>query len=263
MISINCKQLDDLCYDFEYKITDKDELADKICQLILGNCSHVSKVINGLASNPREVDKKTINSMIKQLEKRENSDEDMYKVDGWLFQMMSWLQLAIQNIGNNFFQQAPHPQPSMHGIDGFAVKLTNDNTIERIVISEDKCTTDARATIRDKVWPEFSEMENGIKNNAIFQQTEALIGYRLGPQFEHIQNDIENEKYRQYRIGITRQTSHNSNRGRKGLFKDYDVIISGDDVLRRTAATIRLDNDEREWMKDLQQKVLAKLKSYI
>lgn len=35
--------------------------------------------------------------------------------------------------------------------------------IERIVITEDKCTNDARTTIRDKVWPEFSEMENGVK----------------------------------------------------------------------------------------------------
>ena len=71
MISINCKKLDKLCYDFEYQITDKDdcydfeyqitdkdELADKICQLLLGNCRHISKVINGLASNPRETDKK-------------------------------------------------------------------------------------------------------------------------------------------------------------------------------------------------------------
>lgn len=51
----------------------------------------------------------------------------------------------------------------MHGFDGFAIKLTPDNMIERIVITEDKCTNDARTTIRDKVWPEFSEMENGVK----------------------------------------------------------------------------------------------------
>ena len=56
----------------------------------------------------------------------------------------------------------------MHGIDGFAVKLTPNNTIERIVITEDKCTENAKTTIRDKVWPEFSGMENGEKNNAIF-----------------------------------------------------------------------------------------------
>ena len=263
MISINNKLLDGLCYDSEYQVTDKDELADKICQLILGNCRHVSKVINGLASTPRDVDKKAVDSLIKELEKRDVTEEDMYKVDGWLFQMTSWLHLANQNIGNNFFQQSPHSQPSMHGIDGFAVKLTPDNTIERIVITEDKCTNNARTTIRDKVWLEFSEMENGVKNNAIFQLTEALIGHKLGEQFEYIQNDIVNEKYRQYRIGITRQKTHNSDEGRKRLFKDYDIIISGDDVHRRSAATICLDDKEREWMSDLQQRVLVKLKSYI
>lgn len=260
MISIDCKKLDRICYDFEYQITDKDELANKICQLLLGNCRHISKVINGLASNPREADKKTVEALVKMLEKRNVSEVDMYKVDGWLFQMISWLQLANQYKGYSFFQQSPHSQPSMHGIDGFAVKLTPDNTIERIVITEDKCTEDARKTIISKVWPEFSGMENGEKNNAIFQQTEALIGSLLGEQFENIQDDIVNEKYRQYRVCITRQENHNSDNGRKKLFDGYDIVISGDDVLRRTAATICLDGKEREWMSDLQQRVLNKLK---
>lgn len=263
MIFINGRKLDELCYDFEYQVTDKDELADKICQLILGNCGHVSKVIKGLASTPREIDKKIVESLIQQLEKRDISDVDRYKVDGWLFQMISWLQLAYQYRGRDFYQQAPHSQPSMHGIDGFAVKLTSSNTIERIVITEDKCTENAKATIINKVWPEFLGMENGEKNNAIFQLTEALIGHQLGEQFESIQNDIVKEKYRQYRVGITRQMTHNSDNGRKKLFKDYDKVVSGNDIFRRTAATICLDNKEREWMSDLQQRVLNKLKSYI
>lgn len=99
--------------------------------------------------------KKTVESLVKVLEKRNVSTVDMYTVDGWLFQMISWLQLANQYKGDIFFQQSPHSQPSMHGIDGFAVKLTPNNTIERIVITEDKCTENAKTTIRDKVWPEF------------------------------------------------------------------------------------------------------------
>lgn len=83
----------------------------------------------------------------------------MYKVDGWLFQMISWLQLANQYKGYRFFNNPPHPQPSMHGIDGLAVKFTPDNTIERIVITEDKCTEDARKTITSKVWPKFPGMD--------------------------------------------------------------------------------------------------------
>lgn len=263
MISINRKKVGELCYDFEYIITDKDKLADEICQLILGNCRHVSRIINGLASTPRETDKRTVESLIRKLETRNTSKVDMYKIDGWLFQMISWLQLANLYKGSRFFQQAPHSQPSMHGIDGFAVQLTPQNTIERIVITEDKCTEKACKTIQRKVWPEFSEMEKGEKNNAIFQQTEALIGNRLGEQFEDIQNDIVKEKYRQYRVGVTRQTIHNSDDGREALFKNYDTVVPGDSVSRRTAATICLDDKEREWMEDLYQRVLDKLKSYI
>ena len=100
-----------------------------------------------------------------------------------------------------------------------------------------------------------------IDLNAQNEEEDIIIQLKSVEEFfPDLEDDIVNEKYRQYRVCITRQENHNSDNGRKKLFDGYDIVISGDDVLRRTAATICLDGKEREWMSDLQQRVLNKLK---
>ena len=220
--------------DYEYEVNDKDLLAEMICQLILGNNYHIQRVIKDLAPDYPEIDKESIRYQINQL--KQSIDvrdcEYTYKIDGWLFQFMSWIVLVIQHKGDNFKIQYPHSQPAMQGIDGLAITLHENNTIERIIITEDKCTTNPRKTILEKVFPEFSEFDNNAsKNNALQQQIQSLIG---ADGYIIIQNDIKKKEYRQYRIGITREDSHNSQEGRNSLFKGYDSCISGTDVERRT-----------------------------
>lgn len=263
MLNINCKAIGSLCKDYEYEVTDKNELAEKISQLIMGNALHVSRALKGLDPKYRVTDKDAIESAIKRLELRSKSNVDMYKVDGWLFQMMSWLALAKQHVGDIFYQEVPHSQPSKHGIDGLAIKLNADNTIDKIIITEDKCTEDAYSIVHTKIYPEFVEFENGDRNNAIFQQVEALISARLGEQFFDIQDDIVKPKYRQYRIGITRQTKDNSDDGRSKLYSNYDKKVTGTDIERRTASSICLNDQERHWMEDLNNMLIAKLQSYL
>lgn len=263
MLRINCKIIGSLCKDYEYEITDKKELAENISQLIIGNAFHVSRALRGMDPRYRVADKEIIESSIKRLELRGRSDIDMCKVDGWLFQMMSWLALAKQHVGDIFFQEAPHSQPSKHGIDGLAIKLNADNSIDRIIITEDKCTENAYSTVHTKIYPELVEFENGDKNNAIFQQVEALISTRLGEQFFEIQDDIVKSKYRQYRIGITRQLKDNSDDGRSKLYSNYDKKVTGTDIERRTASSIFLNDQERQWMEELDNMVIDRLQSYL
>jgi hypothetical protein len=99
-------------------------------------------------------------------------------------------------------------------------------------------------------------MENGAKNSAISQQIQSLFSDE--ESYRSIQNDVADKKYRQYRIGITREKCHESVNGRKGLFKNYEIHVSGDDVSRRTGASIYLD-DMRNWMEVLRCKVISKL----
>lgn len=251
MITIGCKSLAPLCKDYEFVVNDKNQLAELIAKLMMGWSYHVSRLIKNLDPHYPNVNKATIQSQLKVL-----NGDDTTKIDGWLFQMISWLVLAEQHKGDpNFFQYSPHPQKAMHGLDGIAVTLKADGSIDRIIITEDKCTDSPRGKITQQVYPEFVEIEAGTKNNAIMQQVAVLLSDEA---LIRVQNDITNPRYRQYRIAITRLDMHNSDDGRKTLFRDYEMKIGGPDVDRRTCSTTNFDN-MRVWMDDLKQLVIAAL----
>lgn len=251
MITIGCKSLTPLCKDYEFVVNNKNQLAELIAKLVMGWSRHVSRLIKNLDPHYPDVDKATIQFQLDVL-----NDGDTPKIDGWLFQMISWLVLAEQHKGNpNFFQHNPHPQKAMHGLDGIAVTLKADGSIDRIIITEDKCTDSPRNKITQEVYPEFVEIEAGTKNNAIMQQVEALL---TDEALIRVQNDITNPNYRQYRVAITRLDKYDSDDGRKSLFKDYDQKVGGADVDRRTCSTTNFD-DMRVWMYDLRQLVIAAL----
>ncbi len=232
-------------------VNDKNQLAELIAKLMMGWSYHVSRLIKNLDPHYPNVNKATIQSQLKVL-----NGDDTTKIDGWLFQMISWLVLAEQHKGDpNFFQYSPHPQKAMHGLDGIAVTLKADGSIDRIIITEDKCTDSPRGKITQQVYPEFVEIEAGTKNNAIMQQVAVLLSDEA---LIRVQNDITNPRYRQYRIAITRLDMHNSDDGRKTLFRDYEMKIGGPDVDRRTCSTTNFDN-MRVWMDDLKQLVIAAL----
>lgn len=258
-ITITCKDLSPLCKDYEYVINDIEQLAELITRLLMGHYHHVNRVITGIAPHYPNVDQPTILRQLEVLELSGKDDKYIEKVHGWLFQMISWIVLAeMYKYDTGFHQHYPHPQVSMHGLDGIAVKMNTDNSINRIIITEDKCTDDARNTVKQQVFPEFESIEKGEKNNAIMQHVEALISEDI---LFSIQDDILKPEYRQYRISITRQDRHDTNDGRKKLFKDYDIIVAGADVDRRTAATINM-GEMRDWMEDLRLLVITKLQNY-
>jgi len=237
MITIGCKSLAPLCKDYEFVVNDKNQLAELIAMLVMGWSRHVSRLIKNLDPHYPDVDRSTIQSQLDVL-----NGSDTTKIDGWLFQMISWLVLAEQHKGNpKFFQHSPHPQKAMHGLDGIAVTLKADGSIDRIIITEDKCTDSPRGKITQEVYPEFAE-------KALLSD-EALI---------RVQNDITNPRYRQYRIAITRLDRYDSDDGRKTLFKDYERKVGGADIDRRTCSTTNFNN-MRAWMDDLKQLVIAAL----
>lgn len=256
-VTITCKDFSPLCKDYEFIVNDIDQLADLIARLIVGYYRHVSKIIRGLATRYPNTDNPTIKASLYRLDLTGKDSKYIEKVHGWLFQMISWIVLAEMHKNDPyFFQNFPHQQLAMHGLDGIAINLKVDGTIDRIIITEDKCTNSDRKTVLEQVFPEFQKFEAGESNNAIRQHIEALI--QDDSILYKIQNDILNPQYRQYRIAITRQSSHETDDARKKLFVDYDTYVGGTDVDRRTASTINM-NIMRDWMEDLRKKVIDKI----
>ncbi|MFT7898404.1 hypothetical protein VBY74_00355 [Tenacibaculum ascidiaceicola] len=227
--------------------------------MVLGHYIHILNIINSLSSSSPTPSNRIIDFAIEKL----NVSEDVHVIhrDGWLFQMISWLVLALRNLGNNYYTQHPHFAPAQHGIDGLSIVLKTDNTIDKIIITEDKCTENPRNSIRNQVFPEFRDFEDGKKDSALISVLSSLIAHLdAGTVFQSVQNDIYNTDLRMYRVGITREQSHNSIRGRRRLFKDYDSYVKGTSCDRRSGATIHL-GDMRNWMQDFSNMVINYLES--
>lgn len=256
VFTITTKDLQPLCTDFEFIVNDLDELAERIVKLMMGWSIHISRIVKNLDVDYPDPDKDTIKALLEALDKTGKSEQAKYHIDGWIFQMISWLVLAEQHKDNPTFQQcAPHPQPAMHGIDGLAILLKEDSTIDRIIITEDKCTTNPRNVITQQVYPEFNDFEKGKKNTPIMTGVSTML-MNTGLFFK-IQNDITKKDYRQYRIVITRENEHDSDDGRKNLFKDYDNVVKGD-VKKRTCSTTNFSGT-RAWIEGLRILIVDKL----
>lgn len=252
-LTLNQTQFSNLYIDYEYTIANEALLVEYVGNLILGQYRHIQRVIKNLST--REInDNVVIDSALTIL----NSPEKV-KVHGLLFQMISWVELCVRHKDEKFYQYHPHTQLAMQGFDGIAVKLTNDNKLEKIIITEDKCTTHPRQKLHAEVFPEFEDLESHKKDNAIVCNVMSLLeGFSDDVQFQ-IEADISNLNYRQYRAGLTRDEKHNDKDGREKLFVDYDTHVTGA-LSKRSASTIYIP-DLRVWMEKFKSEVIDFLNS--
>lgn len=246
------------CIDEGFEIIDEESLAQYVAYLVMGYSRHVNKIIKELGNvNEVEVEKEHKAEIISLLTLTKKSSEiKRYKRDGWLFQMISWLVVNLKNKDKKMKQLHPHNQPSMHGVDGLAV-IVNDGHIEKIILTEDKCTEHPKEKIKTQVFPEFIEYEAGRKNTTLLNDVGSILDM-FGEDYENAHNEITNKGIRQYRIGVTRKEEHNSNEGRRCLFADYETIVS-DNIERRRGSSIFLEN-LRSWMDGFAAKVIEKIK---
>lgn len=244
-----------LLSDYEFEIADRDLLVQYVAEMLLGHHYHVLRIIRTFSATWPIHPNESIDHII---DKLNGADTD--KRDGWIFQMISWIVLAKRNAHGKFFSNHPHFAPAQHGIDGLAIILDENNGLKQIVITEDKCTIGPRNKITQQVFPEFLEFEAGKKNNALLNIISSLTSnLDDGKALEAFQNNIFENAYRLYRIGITRADEHNTVEGRNRLFKDYDLKVVGA-VTRRSASTIHIP-DLRRWMTAFAQDVITYLKS--
>lgn len=245
-----------LVVDYEYEVSNKTLLAQYVGDMLLGHHGHVLRILNGLSTIALVPPKESIESVIKQITSASGD-----KRDGWLFQMISWVVLAKLHAGSDFHANYPHSAPAQHGLDGLAVKLKSDKTLDQIIITEDKCTSFSRNLITQQIFPEFKDFENHTKDNALIGIVTVLLrNLDAGRILQQVQNNIYDTKYRVYRIGITREEEHNEELGRRKLFKHYDNNVTGATAERRSAATIHIP-DLRPWMKDFADRVIAYLET--
>lgn len=263
-INIIGMDLSPLVIDDDYEVVDKQQLAEWIATMMLGQYAHIYMIIEKLSPAELPSNNALIDYMLSKLNVPNDNDTLIEHRDGWLFQMMSWIALNIklhaEYPGCTIHMVAPHDAAAKHGLDGLAMVVTPDNKIGRIVITEDKCTTNPQSYVRYRVLPEFEDYERHIYDNKLTSELTQLINpashmglyIALSPSFANHENWT-------YRIGITRRDEHNSAEGRGELYKGYDKKVSGK-ASRRKGASVNLPN-LRDWMQDLSDRVSVVLQS--
>ena len=241
-----------LVYDDDYEVNDEDKLAEYIGDIILGYYYKVKDVIDELDSSTGISTDDAIDAAIRKL-----NDALPNHLKGYIFQHMSWVALASQYHDERLKMMKPHDAPAQHGIDGLALLLDENENVERIIITEDKCTVDPRSKIRSQVYPEFDDFEKSTYDNKIISGIAEIIGTR--ELRNKIEPDIFKKELWQYRIGINRTQLDEEGTKRRKLFKDYDSHVANPET-RRHAATIFIPDTEI-WAENMKSKIIKYLES--
>lgn len=242
-----------IVYDDDYVVADEDKLVKFIGDILLGRFFYIKRIIDNLDDRKGPNIKDEKDAAIQKL-----NSTNISHLKGLLFQHLSWIALATQYGTSNLKMIKPHDEPIEHGLDGFAILLNNDGSINKIIITEDKCSDDPRNRITQEVFPEYDQIEKGIKDNIIISNITSLVGENPS-YFDKIEPNIANKQLWQYRIGITRDSKHDAIENRRDLFKDYEKHVA-DPQERRHAATILIP-DTKAWATDLRDKIIDYIKS--
>ena len=245
-----------ICSGHSWEVADEGLLARRIASVALGQSRHVERVLAGAKLGPPPTIASAATAAIGMLTV---AGDDPSHRDGWMFQVMSWI--AAHRATPCGLIRAPQMQLAAKGFDGLQLRLSNDNQIvTAAVIFEDKATSHPRDTIRDQVWPEFSTIERGARDNILTAEVVALLQTRpdLDPE-RAIQNVIWGAG-RHYRLSVTAGATHRSETGRRTLFRGYDAVAVGP-VSRRCGEVFEIEIlNLRPWMAQLAVRAIGSLR---
>jgi hypothetical protein len=176
--------------------------------------------------------------------------------DGLLFQHISWIAARLR------FPKAhltpPHPRPADKGFDGVLIEYNDaGDGLERLVISEDKASTDPRPLIRTQIWPELEKIVAGHRDGEIMHSITALLDRTVGVDHEHILEGVAWSRIRQFRILVTSPEAEAKDGSYRHLFKGYDDRAP-DPIEGRMAEVMPL-TDVRAFLDGLAEDVKAAL----
>lgn len=176
-----------------------------------------------------------------------------YHRDGWMFQVMSWLAAQARTPGA--LLNVPHMIHAHKGLDGLQVDINASHNISAVIIFEDKATTDPRAMVTNKVWPEFKGFESGDNEHLITSEATSLLARANHPDPETAVAEVMWSQTRRFRLSITDEISTDTSQLK--LFKGYADAVGGNTERRR--AEVFVVNDLRTWMEDVAKRAIQEI----
>lgn len=245
------------CLKYLWAIKDDPAFVRCIAQLALGQHRHVIRVLQGLGpSKSYGIGKNEVNDLIKRL--RQNKPGQVENRDGWLFQLISWIALAIQSNQATFIDP-PHPMESQKGFDGLCVTVSQGkNSFDYVLVTEDKATGSPRNVFLHEVLPEIKRIEAGERNSQIRSRVSVLVSAAIADE-KGRESALQAALWQSIlRFRTCFATQAKCLPKRVELFKGYaDAAPGGID---RRQGGVFLVNDLRPWFEALSKKVIAELR---
>lgn len=242
---------------YEWAVVDENELARLVALLTLGHFRHVNRILRSLASNTVVARRAAINRAVEELSK--TGDGHLENRDGWIFQFISWIALARRSNGTVLLD-APHPMPSQKGFDGIGIRLAaTKQTVEFVLLSEDKATDNPRATFASLVVPEIKDIEAGNRDSQILSRVTTLVNAHSSD--EGVREGLLSSSFygKSVRFRVCIGTTLNKLPRKCKLFDGYADCVSGNKE-RRGGEVLAL-TDLRKWLQTVADKAIVYLKS--
>jgi hypothetical protein len=225
---------------------DHETLARAIADLALGQSAHVERLLRSTDAWRSVPANYAIDAAIKSLSVAPSKDP--WHRDGWVFQLISWIAAVEESDG---LTRTPQMDQASKGFDGLQLEFApGTEYVERAIVFEDKATDSPRDTVRDKVWPEFEDIEAGNRHPALAAEIGSLL---RGRDEEAIQSTIDrimrDPSGLAYRVSITTGQYHAQAAAFNGLFDGYEDSIPG--RRRRRRGNVLEVDDLRNWMDSL------------
>jgi hypothetical protein len=244
------------CLKYLWSVLNNQEFVRCVAQLALGQHRHVLSVIRTLGpSQASDVYKEEVNDLIRIL--RQTAPGQVENRDGWLFQLVSWIALAIR-MNDSSWIDPPHQMPSQKGFDGLCVCLSDTkDKLNYLFITEDKATTSPRDVFRDEVLPAIRRIESGALTSQIRSRASVLVG--LAKSDEKDREQILQAALWQSLLRFRTCFATQPGCLPKGieLFDGYADAVPG--VIERRNGELLLVKDLRKWFQALARKTISEL----
>lgn len=246
---------DDYCQGIEFDVADVDSLAKTIAFVLIQEYEIARNLVSGITTlaNSVQLEQGDIEDVIH----RRLHPTVIYHRDGFLFQLMMWL-AAHLDLQDGDLVALPHSQGSAKGQDSIIVHRSTDAVVA-LTICEDKATENPRNMVRDEVWPEIEEYEQGGRRDELRSNIIATLGTGGIPSTE-AQNLIRGISWagkRRYRVRVTVEPNQRTSK----LFKGFEEIVNGGNEMRRGETTTL--PSMRNWMTILAEKIENELRSFV
>lgn len=280
-IQITQSTIPALCLLSCWSVRNDDSFIQAIAWLYLQKPNHAEKIVKalaplrktGLPGNP------FIGAMKKLVYKRDDlesafssSDQKTRKKaqkeldarishrDGLLFQHISWLAAASQF--PNALKAPPHARAADKGFDGMIFDVNvKDPDISRLIMCEDKASTNPRPIVHNDVWKELKTILAGTRDDEVNSAVQSLLSTLKGvseDEVEEILDAICWKKSRQFRVALAVGDDRKKRSGYQHLFKGFDMAVPDGTDQTRFAEVMPM-SDVRQVLDGIAVRVHSKL----